>query len=354
MRKFLVFLSFVISLGTQAQKMEYGKISKSEVELKFVEFDPDADAVVLEEYSENDFYNFILHNFTHRRVKILKQSGTQHGTVAVRYFHGRSGIQTVNRFSARLVNFDGGKEKVYKLSKKDFFIVDAENGWKEVRFTFPEVKVGSIFEYKYKMQDRGISYLDGWVFQNKIPTLKSSYSIDIPAYLGYRILSQGVKVQKINPKQRDGKYKWALTDIKSIKEEPFMSNYVDYLEKIDFQRGGFVSENTSLKGGSKINDTYSNWQDLTDFLYEWDILSSFLKPSKTQIGGFYKSENGSESELIKAKEIYSLVQESLETSYWSAQYPLQDLKTTLEKKNGSRADINLTLLAIMRANELEA
>lgn len=348
-----LFFLLVISLQTNAQEMKYGKITKAEKELTFVAFEPDADAVVLEENSFNSFNGGILHNHYHKRVKILKESGTEHGNIRIRYFSGNNGIQNVNKISAQLVNFDGDNEEVVKLSKADFYYVDGENGWKEVRFTFPEVRPGSILEYEYNMQDKGITFLDSWIFQNQIPTLKSTYSISIPSYLNYRLMSQGEQVLKTSAKQYDGVYKWTLNDLHSIKEEPFMTNYQDYLEKLDFQLAGYVSSSSALGAGRSFKETYTSWQELSDFIFESDRFGSYLKPSKSLIGLFYNATENSDK-LSKAKAVYSYVQNSIKFNNWQGYYPTQDLKSLLEKKQGSRADINLLLLAQLRANDISA
>lgn len=357
MKKILTLVYILIIFNAEksfSQDMKFGKFSQAEKDITAVDFEPDADAVVLEEYSVNNFNGGVLHNHYHKRVKILKESGTRHGNVVVRYFFGKSGVQNINKVSAQIVNFDGDQEQIIKLTKNDFYTVDGGNGWQEIRFTLPEVKVGSIYEFEYNMQDKGISFLDSWVFQNRIPTLKSTYSIKIPSYLNYRLLAQGDKTLRTEAKQYDGMYKWELTDLYSIKDEPYMSNHLDYLERLDFQLAGYVSANTSIVGGRSFKDSYSNWQELTDFLFETNDFSSYLKPSKVLMTSFRSNGEENTKELEKAKEIYSYVQQNIKYNDRIGYYPSQDLKSTLEKKQGSRADINLTLLAQLRSNGLNA
>lgn len=351
---FLILLFF--SGGLFAQDMKFGKFSQEEINLSTVDFDPEANAVVLEEISYNQFMGVVQHSNIHRRIKVLKDAGRSQGDIAIRYYFGKSGVQDISKLTAQTMNFENGVEIITKLSKSDFFEVELDNGWKEIRFTFPNVEVGSIIEYSYLKTDKNITFLDSWVFHNPIPTIKSTYTIDLPSYLNYRFLPQGEKTLSANFKtQRDGLYSWTVNNLNSIKEEPLMSHYRDYLEKIDFQLAGYAFVNTSDYGGrSGFQDTFSSWQDLTKFITELDEFVQYLKPNatlKSQMAAFSATGN---TETEKAKAVYDFFVNNYSFNGKSGFFPSKNLKALLETKQGSRADINLALLSYLRQNGIIA
>ncbi|RPA67061.1 DUF3857 domain-containing protein [Cyclobacteriaceae bacterium YHN15] len=351
---FIILLFF--SVGLFAQDMKFGKYSQGEINLNQVDFDPEANAVVLEEISYNQFMGVVQHSNIHRRIKVLKDGGQSQGDIAIRYYFGKTGVQDVSKLTAQTVNFENGLEKVTKLSKADFFEVELDNGWKEIRFTFPNIEVGSIIEYSYLKTDKSITFLDSWVFHNPIPTIKSTYTIDLPSYLNYRFLPQGEKTLSANFKtQRDGLYSWTVNNLNSIKEEPLMSHYRDYLEKIDFQLAGYAFVNSSAYGGkSGFQETFSSWQDLTKFITELEEFVQYLKPNaslRSQMASFSPPGN---NETEKAKAVYDFFVNNYSFNGRSGFFPSKNLKSILETKQGSRADLNLALLSYLRQNGIIA
>jgi hypothetical protein len=352
---FLV-VCFISSMGLFAQDMKFGKYSQVEINLQQLDFESEANAVVLEEISYNQFMGVVQHSNIHRRVKILKDGGKSQGNVAIRYYFGKTGVQDISKLNAQSVNFEGGAEKITKLSKADFFEVELDNGWKEIRFTFPNVEVGTIIEYSYLKTDKSITFLESWVFHNPVPTIKSTYTIDLPPYLNYRFLPQGEKTINTNFKtQRDGLYSWTVKNLNSIKEEPLMSHYRDYLEKIDFQLAGYAFVNTSAYGGkSGFQDTFSSWQDLTKFITELDEFVQYLKPNatlKAQLATFNPTGN---TDTDKAKEVYGFFLNNYSFNGRSGFFPQKNLKSFLESRKGSRAEMNLALLSYLRQNGIKA
>lgn len=353
---FLFFLTFSISSKAEAQDMKFGKYSQAELELTKVDFEPDAGSVVLEEISNNQFMGTVQHSNIHRRIKILKESGKDVGNVSITFYAGE-GIQNVTKLNAQTINIENGIEKITKLSKDDFFEVDLGDNYKEVRFTFKDVKVGSIIEYSYLKTDKSITFLDSWVFHNPMPTLKSTYTIEIPSFLNYNFLAQGEKTQSCKYQTNyPGTYSWTVSDLSAIKNEPMMSNYQDFIEKIDFQLAGYAFSNSATygAGGSGFKETYTTWQELTESISEFDLFVHYLKPNpgeKSQILTFVPK---GETETQKAKSIYNFVTEKYSFNGEYSPFPSKNLKAMLESRKGQRADINLTLLAYLRQNGLTA
>lgn len=342
------------SLPAFGQDIKFGKYKPSEFELSEVEFEPDADAVVLEEVNKSFISNYVLISEINRRFKVLSEAGKSIGNVALRYY-AKDQIEVIQKLKAQIVNVENGEEKVIKLTKNDFFEVDAGNGWKEIRFTFPEVREGSILEYEYTKRDKSIVFIDGWVFQNGIPTLKSYYSIEIPSNLDYKMLGQGLKVITANYRKHTGYYEWNLTDLKSIKEEPYMNHPMDYLEKVQFQLSGHEYQTQSRIGLETTYKKYfADWQELATFYMDNKFFSTYLKPDRNSLKNMaiFNKKPESKAELVSA--IYENVSKTFTFNGKTGISPEQNLKSTLETQSGKRSELNLTLLAYLRAHDIEA
>lgn len=353
----LLFLSMGVRI-VEGQEMRFGKYSQAEIKLTEVDFEPEANAVVLEEFSRNQFMGGIQHTNVHRRIKVLKESGKSNGDVKIAYYFGDDGVEMIQKFSAQIMNIIDGKEEVIMLSKKDYFEVDRENGWKEIRFTFPNVREGSIMEYEYLKIDKNITFLDSYLFQNEVPTLKSVYFLEIPPYLTYRMLLQGDATIKAEYQtSKAGVYKWTLTNLRSIFGEPYMNHYVDYLEKVEFQLAGYAVRNKidgygTNPGGYK--EILGSWQELSNTIREIPDFNSYMNPNNTIENRLKSFRTSSESESDRAKEIYKYVTEKFKFNGKSGDIPSQNLKSLLDIGRGSRAEINLSLLAHLKTNNIES
>ncbi|MBR9775485.1 MAG: DUF3857 domain-containing protein [Cytophagales bacterium] len=345
-----LFILFISPNLLFSQELRFGKYNDAEFIYSEVEFEPEADAVVLQESSYNIFLGVTLESKIHRRIKVLKESGKEQANVILKYYKGDDRIQDIYKLKAQTVNFVNEEIQIEKLSKSDFYEVDAGNGWREIRFTFPQVQVGSIIDFTYVKADKSILSIDGWVFQNEIPTLKSIYDITFPEFIWYKSLKQGIKTisHDFKTKTKDN-YRWELDSLKGFTAEPYMTHYRDYLEKVSFQLEGYEYRELDSFGMdlNQYKSLFDSWQDLTDFFADRLEFKSYLSPKKKtqQITGL---ESEGTDTLKLAMDIYEHVSDEYNYSGMSAIVPSKDFSETIESKNGNRAEINLSLLAHLR------
>ncbi|MBO9572398.1 MAG: hypothetical protein J7497_09350, partial [Chitinophagaceae bacterium] len=87
----LAVLAMPLSLFAQADKKapSFGKIDKSDLEMKTCDFDADAEAVILSDYGQDilDYRNGLYQEFQrHIRIKILKDQGKHWADVKIKYY----------------------------------------------------------------------------------------------------------------------------------------------------------------------------------------------------------------------------------------------------------------------------
>lgn len=143
---------FILAITASGQQIDpkFGKYSSEEQNMTFCSFEPEADAVVLFESGSSHFLSGNLLTQYHFRKKLFNRNYKDFGDVTIRFYHGKDGQESINGIKAQTVNWVNGKMEVTPLTKKEIFEVDADNGYKEYRLVFPNVKEGSIIEYTYK------------------------------------------------------------------------------------------------------------------------------------------------------------------------------------------------------------
>lgn len=341
-------------LTSSAQEMKFGKYSPADIDMTSCEFEPDAGAVVLGEVGRSYFIGSLLHTSKHFRTKILDNKASDKGNTVIRYYAGNDQQEMITELKAQTMRTEGGKEVVTKLSKNDFFDVDAGNGYKEIRFTFPQVEAGTIMEYEYTLISKNLTFLDGWVFPNDIPTVFSKYSIDIPEGLDYRMFGQGSHFAQANQNRKPNQAEWLLTSLRSMKPEPYMNNFIDHVDKVEFQLAGYIPANKGGYSGQKgYQSVLNNWQKLADDLYGIDDFKSYFR-NNSMAKSLQEIPMSGDNPQAKAKSAYEYVQKNFTHNGKSGFVPSHSMKEVLESKTGSIAELNLLLIALLNSQEIPA
>ncbi|QDH78913.1 DUF3857 domain-containing protein [Echinicola soli] len=335
-----------------SQEIKLGKYSQEELEMTSCSFEPEAPAIVLGEQGVSFFSRSLLVTEIKRRIKVFdSEKAKDQADITIRYYVGDDGdIESISGLKAQVMNYENGKEETTKLSKSDFFDSDVGNGYKEIRFTFPEVKAGSILEYEYKVYSKSITFIDGWGFQNDIPTVFSRYKIDIPEHLDYRFLGQGENFVLANQNQESkfGKNEWVLTNLRSIKPEPYMNNFVDYLDRIEFQLAGYKD----FSNNGHYESYLGSWQKLADELFSIDNFKSYFRNNVAK--DLQEVQVEGDSDLAKATNIYKYIKENYRLNDERGFIPSQSGKRLIDGKMGSETDLNLLFMAMLRAHGIQA
>ena len=135
--------------------MKWGKISSEHAKLTEYAADPDAAAIVLGDYGEANFevhQNDLKLTYTrHKRIKILSKAGLNLAEVAIPYY-AKNKREKIIGLKAQVYNQGAnGRLKEQKVSKKAIFEEDINDRWVAKKFSFPNVEVGSIVEYQYRI-----------------------------------------------------------------------------------------------------------------------------------------------------------------------------------------------------------
>ena len=342
-------LTFIVLLiGTQAfsQSAKLGEFSFDEISLTEVAYEPDASAVILVSNGDSRFINGLFETTFFVRLKVLSEPGKENADIRIRYYVGDQNMEDILGIKAQTTTFVNGKAETVKVSKDGIFDVELDGGYKEMRISFPNVQVGSIIEYQYKKSDKSLTFIDGWTFQHKLPTLYSNYAIKMDPNLEYRTIGQGMNyTSSVEKTSESGYYTWTLKDLRALKEEPFMKNYRDYVDRIEFQLSQYRA---SSEYGSAWKNVLNTWEVLGD-----EVISNYTQ------NGYYRSnpiekefldvDLKGQTQLETAQKAYYYLRNNFRVEGEDWIYPDQNLNQLLKSKVGSPVELMLALMGVLKS-----
>ncbi|WP_298394437.1 DUF3857 domain-containing protein [Flavobacterium sp.] len=385
MKKILIITTFFI-LGMQinfAQKRELGAVTVDELKETVHPKDSSAVAAVLFEkgktyfeYSQED--GFFVITEVQAKIKIYKKEGYDYANKSVRFYVGNSTKETVSFSKAVSYNLVNGQIEKTKLKSEGEFTENINKFWSRKKITMPNVKEGTIIEFKYEIKTPFISTFPEWSFQNDIPVNYSEYQTLIPEYYGYNVYRKGslqpVEIKNIVSKTvatsdrnlvKNGaaiKYErsmnsftyseqvvtYKLENVPALKEEAFVNN-------IDNYRASIYHELASKRLPQSVAEFYSaTWEDVTKKIYENDDFGTQL----TKSNYFEEDVNAITKDLGTREEkiavLLNFVQNRMTWNQFSGYYCDGGVKKAYQDKTGNAAEINLMLVAMLRHIGLDA
>jgi len=366
-------LTYLLVLSTSlifAQKEKeipgYGKIDKADLQLKECEFDKDAEAYKLLSFSDvhydivGDDIEIITDSRT--RIKILKDKGLDEANIKVR-FYSRERYENINNISGVTYNLDdAGNVVTTRLDNSSIYIKKINNQYSEVTFTMPDVKVGSVFEYKFTDTKKSLGNVDDWYFQDDIPTRFSMYRILIPNI--FRFVTQVLSYQNVDHKSEvinsniyyhgglvsdhAEERTFSLKNVPALREEPFMGAEKDYLQRVVCQLQRIVYND------GQEEEVMSSWEKLTQQLLDDEDFGLQLKKNVPHTKSLDDSLKNVQGDYNKMVVIYNYVRENMNWNNSEHIYSSQGVKTAWEKKIGSNAEINFILISLLRDAGIKA
>lgn len=366
MTKNIIVLFLLCCFGVHAQKkVDFGKLTQADRDFKIFEKDTSAAAVYLYEFGDNYFEvrnDYIkLITVCHTKIKILKEEGFDQATIEIPYYHTEKRSEKIQKIKA-ITHNETGQNRVLP---SEIFDIDESERWSEKRFTFPNVKVGSVLEYSYEIESPFFFNLKGWGFQDDIPKVYSEYNAKIPGNWVYNrsligeipLDTDEATVEKhcfsLPGAGEDAGcevLKYAMKEVPAFAEdEAFMLSGKNYRSRLEFE----LSEYHSFYGRGTEEYT-KTWKDVdAEFRSDKDIGRQLRKKN------FFEN-NVSEQlltegdDLTRAKNIYSFVQNHFS---WNKKYGIwrdNSVKQAFEGQKGNVAEINITLINLLNAAGLKA
>lgn len=366
-----LILALILPAMMFSQKRELGEVTVKELEEKRHPVDTSAVAAILYEKGKTIFdYNsdsgFTVETEVEVKIKIYKKEGYDWATKAVSYQIGSSS-ETVNFSKANTYNLVNGKIVKTKLTNDGEFYEKNNEYWATKKITLPNVKEGSIIEYRYVVKSPIISKIDNWKFQTVIPVNYSEFTIAVPQYFDYNTYSRGfeniVKSEEVEKRTISfvsggsrGSYvfnetvsKYYMENIPAFKPEQFSNTIENYLSSIEFELA------TTRFPDSPVKNYSVSWADVTKTIYANDSFGGEL--NKT---GYFEEDlkvvlnNKFESNKHKINAILEFVKNRIKWNDFIGIYTDKGVKRAYQDKIGNSAEINFILISMLRSAGYDA
>ncbi len=369
---FTLLLLGCLALTAQAQTktppavsaiQEFGKIDNKDLELKSCDFEPDANAMIL--FNKGDVYydsNFNITAEYHKRVKIFNDNGKDEANISLEYYGGNRN-EYITGLQAETINLVNGKPEITKIDKKAIFTQTIDKLRNSMVFSMPNVKPGSVIEYKYTLHIASISSFPSWEFQQKIPVRYSELDTNIPDLLYFRVINH-VNLPFVLSKhssmartlgsgssllsyseERDQR---ALSNIPSLRNEPFMSSYADNVEGLQFSL-------TSIKSSYGFSQSFSDtWAKVGGILADDEDFGGQLKRKLTNEEVIISKAKTLKTDDEKIAYVFNEVKKAMKWNGVDRWYTNDGTYRAWEKKTGNSAEINLILYHLISQSGVKA
>ncbi|WP_452223337.1 transglutaminase domain-containing protein [Lacinutrix chionoecetis] len=380
----LIAILLTLNIAT-AQDYRFGKVSKEELQETMYENDSTVDAAVL--YREYKiYYNYVQDEGFKKfievfeRIKIYNKKGFDWGTKTESlYNENNEREEKIFFLKAYTYNLEGGKVVDEKLRKNGIFEEEKNKFWKLFKFTMPDLKEGSIVEYKYTIESPNID-LNEEIFQYKIPVKKLVYQLRVPEYfrINKTYNSKATYVPEITETSKSRKlevsyhsamanggasvktkfskdnliertyditeyiYEADLTSIPALKTEAYVDNINNYRAVVKW-------EIESIKGlDGSVREYSTNWERVVKGIYERENFGGQLEKTNYFEDDIKPIVNGDKKPIEKVALIYNFLKSKVKWDGYRGYTSYKGLKNAYKDGSGNVGDINLMLVAMLR------
>ena len=369
MKNYLLALCCWMAMTVSAQQtiepnLKWGKPTQQELTMTEYAADKDADAVEL--FRDVDVYyvfvngEFRVINSVRCRLKVLKPEGKRVADheIGVRLSSSSSVPETVRGLKAVAYNMENGKVIKTKMETSMVHEEQVDKTEKLVKFSVPQVRVGTVIEYEYRLESDYYFQLRDWYAQSSIPVLYTKYSVRIPEWLVFHLEETGsmnlekkeeyasmtIGEEHINTEERT----FIGHNLPALKADDYVWCAKDYGCKVTHELQSVTIP------GYVYKDYSSKWEDIDNTLF-----------ADEEFGGRIKNSSPLKNELIAAgiPQIAD-TQERFDATWkllhqrvrWNGDYAFwaKSGSKVLKEGTGTNADMNFLLINMLHDAGIEA
>jgi hypothetical protein len=358
---YIIILVCLWSMNTFAQKFTLGKVTKEELEQKVHPKDSAASAAVL--YKKGNTYfdlnpegYFILVSEIQERVKIYKKDGYEHATIEVPYYTGGKSVRLYFE-DAVTYNLVGDKIEKTKLKSDGEFTEKVNENYSIKKIALPNVKEGSVIEYKYTLKTPYYTAFPDFYFQRSIPVNSVEYAVSIPQYFIYRRFMKGFAsidvtqetvIKQPSKNYNESKVVFTGENIKALKNESHVYNIDNYTSMIQYELAS-----TNFPNGG-VENYSTDWESVAKTIYEHKDFGNELDYKSYFEKDLDPLLKITSNKLERINLVFNYVKERMNWNEKNSYYCNVGVKKAYNEKVGNVAEINLMLTAMLRYAEIKA
>lgn len=367
MKKLFILALVICPLLAFAQLPKYGSVKPEDFSLRpLAPEDSAANVYIL--YHDNDtWFTYSSQNYqTYRETQIrqrflvLKEDGKDYANVSIAYRYdtnaSRSDNDIVNNVSATAYNLVDGKVVKTNMSSKYIFTEQASEHYKTIKFAVPDVKVGTIVEFKYYIKSPAFYNVPTWYAQRPYPVKMAHLNIQYPDFFTFNNFSKGftpLKIKKDNAnvnffESADAmsvpgfKIDCSANDIIALRKEPFLENSDIYASRVEFELLGIQVPGSVYKSYART------WEDVRKGLKESDHFGRYLNIKNVFEEQIAEIDMSAMNSIEKARSVFSILKKNMKWDESFALYVKKNPKSKIDDGVGSNADLNFLLLSMLK------
>lgn len=354
LKKLLSLLLLIYGLPMLSQDNKMEKVTIEELSEKAYAKDTSAVAAYLykngKTYFEISNRYWIMVTEVYTRVKIYKKEGYGYANGEITMYTGDKKA-SLTFVEGNTYNLVGGVIEKTSLKEEGQFKEHPEEDFTTKKITMPNVKEGSVVEYKYIIRTPYFTNFGDWYFQYDIPVKNIMYTVKIPAYFTYNIHTKGtVEIDALHLQPEMNKkidtyetiHIYKAKDVSASKDEEYVNNKQNYTSVLQHELASVRIPNT------EIVNYATDWATVADNIYDNEHFGRELKLSsyfEKDIDGLIKQGMTPKE---KALAIFEFVKARMN---WNNKYGYlcrQGVKKAYESREGNVAEINLMLTSMLR------
>jgi hypothetical protein len=370
----LGLLCLFLGVQTNAQEFELGKVSMSELQEKVHPKDTSAVAAFLFQKGKTHFAYDGLKGWSivyeyNCRIKIYKKAGLSWAT---NHAFARKGHKKLNDdellFSKGVTyNLENGKIVKTKLASEGVFNIDYSEYWKEASITMPNVKVGSVIEYKYIQKSESILEFPVFNFQSTVPVNYGEYITETPTQLIYKTVRMGSQEIHSEDKEVSGNISFLdevhqpssmelnkivskhwVKDAPALLEESYVDNIQNYRLSLHCELEKVMNDNRADKNYSET------WEGVAKTIFEDERFGKELSERSIYAKDMQLLLKGVSLPADRLDLLFKFVQNKMNWNGKRSCYADKGVALAYGNQTGNVAEINFILIAMLKLAGIKA
>lgn len=345
-----VLAALLITITTFCQRQKdvpaFGKVDKVDLEMKECDFDKNAEAVVLFDAGElycNFFGNISMEFERHIRIKILRDKGKDRADIHLPFYSFKA-IESIKNLQAQTYNLDeAGNIVVSKVEKKLIYEKKINKQYSEYAFSFPEVKAGSVIEYKYTHMISRFALAD-WTFQRSIPVKYSRYQLDFPRELEVYASPQcTLEYQKKNDSKANRDIQtYSMKNVPALRDEAYISCDDDYLQRLEVRLMAYDPITSPRQSFVR------NWVQVIRGLMDDEDFGLQLKRNIPRTADLDEQLKMMKDDYAKMVTIHNYVRKNMEWNGYTGIWAFDGIRAAWKDHKGTTGEINMILVNLLK------
>ena len=299
----------------------------------------------------------IIDHFT--RLKVLTEDGKKAALVDIPYYFDKD-IEEIQGIRGYTYAPDGSRTPLDLSSIKN---VNINSRYNVREFTMPDVKKGSVIEYRYRLKRKYIEELPDFYLSHQVPTVEARIVLHNPKYLRYTAVPVNIDSSKVHYKRTyiDTSSvpkiftipqpepilveSWTAENLPAVQKTAYISSLDDYRGKLKFQMSEFGIPRQKLENS-------------------WDLVVAKIRhdqrplkvmdayPALDSLGQSIAEGMGSREEIQDS--IFHYVNNKMKFNGKQSAFSDLDVSHVLQGQLNDQATINNALLAMLRGAGIKA